>query len=123
MTFFIGVLLPWIVLFLYLYLCYRYQSIFAPKHHKKLWVALSIAYPFFIWATMTMAESSFNRPYWPYYLITLLLLLLLMIGVHLYFFREIIWKEFFKMMWRMMIQLTIIMNLFFIITKVMILIF
>lgn len=117
MIFLVGVLLPWLVLFGYLYLCYRYKEIIAPKKHKKIWVALSITYPFFVIATMTMAKASFHQAYFPYYLITILLLLLFLITIHLYFFREIIWPEFIKMMWRIIIQLTIVMNIFFILTN------
>lgn len=113
LTILCGIFLPWIVFFVYLYLCYKLPTIFKQKGSKKIWTALYIATPFFIIETMTLASSSFHHSYIPYYVMTLILLLLFMLGVHLFFFKEIIWIEYIRVSLRMTIQMTIIMNLFF----------
>lgn len=113
-----GVFLPWLVFFVYLYLCYRFPTQFKQRGSKKIWTALYLATPFFIVGTMMLAQQSFHRSYIPIYLMTVILLLIFMLGVHLFFFKEIIWHEYIKISLRMMIQVTIVMSLFFTMTSI-----
>lgn len=115
-TFFFGFLLPWGIFFAYLILCQKFPEQLVIKGQKKIWVALTISYPFFVWSVYLLAKASFKHNFFPYYIITVILILLLLIGVHLFFFKEIIWLEYLNMSIRIIIQITIVMQLFFSLT-------
>lgn len=110
-------LLPWIVFFLYNFLrrTVLKNTILNNSYilGHGIWANLAICLPFFIYGTYNLALLKFQVPYLAAYLLTIFLLALLIIALQFIYFKSFEWSDFFKMWLRLIIIITIMMNLFF----------
>lgn len=68
-----------------------------------------LAVPFLIIGVHQLSKISFQYSIFPYFLITLLLLGIVLAVYQAYFFEEILYRRFFKMYWRLVFLLMIIL--------------
>lgn len=85
---------------------------------KGFWVSLSFGTPFLAYGIMQIANQIYQLSFLSTYLLTVALLGLFIISLQFIFFKEIIWRDLFKMWLRLTTIFTIILNLFFVILSI-----
>ncbi|MDN6640251.1 MAG: DUF3397 domain-containing protein [Tetragenococcus sp.] len=93
-------------------------SVFSLKKRFRL-KAADLSVPFLLFGIHQLSKLSFQFSIFPYFLITLLLLGIALAVLQAYFFEEIVYPRFFKMYWRSVFLLTLLLYIVLIIFSIM----
>ena len=112
-----GFILPWLCVLIYNFIRRKIlrNTIFNNSRilGRGIWSSLILCLPLFIYGIYILTKAMYSISYLPAYLLSISSLALFLFSLQFYFFKELVWSDFWKLWLRLVAILTLCLNLFF----------